>query len=309
MEKIVCNLCGSNNYKQFLIREDLNLFIEGQFQLVQCTKCGLVYQNPRPTPAEIFKYYSDNYNQYNIAVEDEKNILVKLGRCYGLQKRAKVIQQQKKNGKLLDIGCATGDFIVSMQKNHGWQVSGVEPNQRAANYIRDRFEIKVYNSFQNEPSLDDHSFDVVTLWNVIEHLPNPSEALENINRLMTQDGLLVISTPNLNSLNAALFGKYWIGYELPRHLYIFSLETLSPLLAKTGFKVIKTLCLYGEHAAVASSIRFLLRAKHPRRQWSKTVEKLLFSYPVRILFAPYFFITARLLGHCSAPTILAIKNH
>ena len=308
MENVLCNLCGSNKYKPFLVRGDLNLFLEGQFQLVQCKQCGLVYLNPRPSPNEILSYYLNDYDQFNVAVQHEKHILARWGRRYGLEKRGKVILKHKPHGKLLDVGCATGDFLASMQQRTGWQVIGIEPNQQAAQYVREHYKIEVHTDSIEKLSLDDDTFDVVTLWNVIEHLPNPSASLNTINRLLAHDGLLVISTPNLDCPYASLFGKYWIGYELPRHLYVFSLQTLSSLLSKSGFKIIDTLSLYGEYAAVASSIRFWLRAKYNRKRWLNTFEKLLFSYPLRILSAPYFFITTRLLRHCAAPTVLAIKD-
>ena len=138
-------------------------------------------------------------------------------------------------------------------------------------------------------------FDVVTLWNVFEHLLDPRESLREIHRILKGNGLLIMNTPNLDSFDAKLFGRYWIGFELPRHLYIFSENTLTRLLADTGFRMVKRRCLYGSHAALASSFRFWVRANLDSPTLRRMMEELLFLRIVRLLAVPYFFTMDRLL--------------
>lgn len=294
MEFVKCNLCGSDHYKVHLVRGDLNLFLDGEFRLVQCLNCGLIYLNPRPTPDELTALYPDNYDQYNIAVCDEPSLCTRLDRRYGLHKRCRAIMRYKRQGRLLDVGCATGDFLDAMRSYPGWEVYGIELNEYASEYARTRLGLVVKTGTLDSVDFPEHWFDVVTLWNVLEHLPDPLSALKTTHRLLKPGGLLVLNTPNLDSLDARIFGPYWIGYELPRHLYVFSRRTLRALVEKAGFSILKTLCLYGSHAATMSSIRFWLRAKARNAKWREPLEHILFARAFRLMTLPIFFVIDRL---------------
>ncbi|MEM4239244.1 MAG: class I SAM-dependent methyltransferase, partial [Nitrososphaerota archaeon] len=147
---------------------------------------------------------------------------------------------------------------------------------------------------------------VVTLWHTLEHMYNPLDALKKIHLLLKPDGFLIFSTPNLDSLDARLFGQYWIGYELPRHLQVFSYHTLSMLVNKSGFVILDMRCLYGSYAAAASSIRFWMRGKYYNARWRKAMERVLFSLPLRVLASPYFFLIDK-LRLSSAITVTCAK--
>ena len=295
MEYVVCNLCGSNCNHTFLQREDLSLGLGEMFRLCQCDECGLVYLNPRPTREEIAQYYPEEYDQFNPAAENELSLIARWDRRYGLRKRCRAILDFKSSGRLLDIGCATGDFIYTMQRYHGWDVYGVEISPIAARYAREHLGLDVVTGTLEEAQWPAGFFDVVTLWNVFEHLFDPRGSLREIHRILKGNGLLIMNTPNLDSFDAKLFGRYWIGFELPRHLYIFSEGTLTRLLADTGFRVVKRRCLYGSHAALASSFRFWVRANIDNPTLRGIMEELLFLRIVRLLAAPYFFTMDRLL--------------
>jgi len=121
---------------------------------------------------------------------------------------------------------------------------------------------------------------------------------------LNPDGILVFTTPNLDSFDAHFFGKYWIGYELPRHFYVFSTPILIKYLSETRLKLVGSKCLYGEHAAAMSSVRFWLRAKHP--SVSHKLDKVLFMFPMRVLLSPFFFVMDK-LKKSSPITIFAQK--
>lgn len=294
MEFVKCNLCNSTQYKTYLVRNDLNLFLDGEFQLVKCANCGLVYMNPRPTPDELSSLYPDEYDQYTVAVSDEPSRWTYFDRRYGLRKRCRSILRHKRQGRLLDIGCATGDFLDEMRHYPGWEVHGIELSKYASEYARSRLQLTVKTGTLDTVDYPEHSFDVITLWNVLEHLPDPLDTFKKVHRLLKTGGLLVFNTPNLDSLDARIFGPYWIGYELPRHLFIFSRYTLNLLVKKSGFSIVETRCLYGSHAAAMSSVRFWLRAKARNAKWRELLERVLFTRVFRLVTLPGFFIMDQL---------------
>lgn len=301
-DTVNCNFCGSDESEPFLTRGDLNVGVEGDFHLVRCKQCGLVYENPRPALSSWNLIYPDEYDQYTLQSNNEfqKNILYR----YGLQKRLKFIECFKKSGSICDLGCATGDFLREVKFHNNWQGYGVEPNPFASNIAREVGLNVETASFLDNP-FPGMNFDVICMWNVIEHLPDPLGTLHEINKRLNPGGLLVFTTPNLESFDARLFGRYWIGYELPRHFFVFSKTTLLKYLRKTNFTFLDDQCIYGEHAAAISSLRFWLKAKHPKH--IAKLEKLLFSTPIRILLSPVFFITDK-MKKSSPITIIAQKR-
>lgn len=303
MESVQCSLCGSKFYTDYLIRGDLNLFLEGEFHLVQCIECGLVYLNPRPNRSEVISLYPDHYDQFNFNIH-KLGFLTRLDNNYGLRKRCKAVLRHKQCGRLLDVGCATGDFLASMRRYPGWEVYGIELSESASKYARQHLGLAVKTGDLENIDYQENYFDVVTLWHVLEHLYDPLVALKRIHFWLKPGGLLIFSTPNIESWDAYLFGPYWIGYELPRHFQIFSRRTLCKLTDKSGFRILDMRCLYGSHAAAASSFRFWMRAKNFK--WSKMIEKILFSLPFRVMSAPYFFLMDR-LQLSSTLTVTCVK--
>jgi 2-polyprenyl-3-methyl-5-hydroxy-6-metoxy-1,4-benzoquinol methylase len=295
MELISCNLCGSTRYQTHLIGKDLNLYLEGTFHIVECLDCGLVYLNPRPSREEVEAYYPfESYDQYNLPLSSLKSRLTRADRAYGLLKRAKKVSKWKRNGRLLDVGCATGDFLEYMQSYGDWEVYGMDINPKAVRFVREQLDIPVYYGMLGEIGLPSDHFDVVTMWHVLEHVFDPVQTLEEVARILRSDGVFLFQVPQLDSLDAKLFGRYWIGYEIPRHTYIWSQNTLRRLIDATGFCTLETACFYGSYAASASSMRFWLRDNLKYDLVRRLFENLLFSRPMRLAFAPYFFIVDHL---------------
>lgn len=283
---VSCNFCGSTSYVKFFSRGDLNTFLPGIFTLVQCTTCGLVYQNPRPSEKDWEYIYPDEYDQY-VSIPSKMNTLENIFRRYGLLKRIRSIEKYIKKGTLCDLGCSTGEFLFELKDHPGWNVFGIEPSTIASQYAREQ-GLNVYSGTLDENIQNIPEINVLTMWNVIEHLPDPLHTLRMIRSRMSPNGLLVFTTPNLDSFDAKLFGKYWIGYELPRHFYVFSMKTISYLLDAAGFTLLDTKCLFGSHAATMSSLRFWIRSKYPALP--KKAEDILFSPFFRVVLSPFFTI-------------------
>jgi len=138
-------------------------------------------------------------------------------------------------GELLDIGCGNGSFLKWL-KNHGWQVKGVEVNKEAANLCRQK-GIEVFNGELLDASFANKTFDVVTLIQVLEHLPNPSATLREIHRVLKRKGLLIIGVPNFGCFDRRVFNSEWGPLEIPRHLYHFNYITLKKILERNGFQI------------------------------------------------------------------------
>jgi len=286
LEPVVCNLCGSNEYDPYLERMDLYTSLPGVFKMVRCRNCGLIYENPRPTANSWDAIYPPSYGQYNPSAQTQK-LLSRLSRIYGLRKRARFIQRYKKSGSLLDVGCATGDFLEVMANQPGWKVAGIEPHPEASAYARS-LGLDVQTGTLDDLKSDDLRFDVITMWHVIEHLFDPTASLEIINQHLQPGGIVILTTPNLDSLDARLFGRFWTGFELPRHLFLFSTQSMRDLLERTGFQMKDMHCFYGTHAAFMSSVRFWLRRNGKRRE---RLENAFFTLPARIAFAPFFYLS------------------
>jgi SAM-dependent methyltransferase len=298
-EPVVCNLCGASESNTILNRGDLNTTLAGIFTLVRCNNCGLVYQNPRPAKASWGTIYPPEYDQYVLPLQAKKS-LAQYVRQYGLEKRIKFVQKYKSKGRLLDVGCATGDFLQSVSQNPNWEALGLEPNPEASQAARSVGLNVITGSIEDLRSYQ-QSFDVITLWNVIEHLADPKGSLQILNQLLRPGGILVVTTPDIASLDARLFGPYWIGFELPRHFFCFSASTLGDLFKRAGFQTIDRACFYGAHAAFMSSFRFWLRGR-----FHNSNPDFLFSLPVRVLLAPFFFVEEK-LNLSSSMTLIGKK--
>ena len=160
-----CNICGSKEYDFFLRRGDLYTTLPGLFTLVRCKKCGLIYENPRPSYESWDLIYPASYGQYNPSFHTEK-APARFMRKYGLTKRAKFVQKYKPSGVLLDIGCATGDFLEEMQNNAGWEVFGIEPHLEASQYARS-IGLNVQTGTIKDLKTSESKYDAITMWHCI----------------------------------------------------------------------------------------------------------------------------------------------
>lgn len=294
MESVLCNLCGSAQTKLFAIVPDLLLERETvTANLVQCSQCGLVYQNPRPTPAEIGEHYPPEYESYvDHTVQPKRNWLLQQAVEYGTNKRVRFVTRHKRAGRLLDVGCAMGTFLLGMRKQANWTVAGVELNQDVARLASERHGLDIFPGTLEEAAYPDGSFDAVTLWDVLEHLHDPLHGLQEIHRILRDEGIVVVRVPNLASWDAKLFGRYWAGLDAPRHLYIFTPETLTELLAKAGFQVVEHSCAIGSYMTWVLSIRFWLTARGTAPQTKERISRILYHPVARLLTVPLFYLVS-----------------
>lgn len=289
MEFVNCNLCGSNSTRRFM-------HING-FNIVKCKNCSLVYVNPRLKEGKLHGIYNKTYyenpafkdNQlalygYEKYLEDKEDIKATFSR------RLSTINKLSKKGNLLDIGCAYG-FFLEMARANGWKVKGLELSIEAYRFAKNKLKLPVLNITLEKAKFKSNSFDVVTMFDVIEHLPDPKAAIREIRRILKPNGLVVITTPDIGSFAAKILGKNWEEVKRVReHIYFFSKATLAKLLISLNFEVLKTESA-GRYFSVKSAIK---RGKLHHEKIFALIEKfsnLLNLNDKRIYIDPRYKIT------------------
>jgi SAM-dependent methyltransferase len=236
-----CPVCGKERFMEFLKGKDF--FLSGEeFTIVECAGCGFRFTNPRPYGKEISRYYdSPEYISHDAKKSSLFQSIYKTLRKFSVRNKFSIIKKNSYGKSILDIGCGTGEFLNFCQKNN-YTTTGIEPNEKARKYAAANFGLSVYD----ENSLDSFqtdSFDVITMWHVLEHVHNINERLQLIARLLKSGGILVVAVPECNSWDAINYKEFWAAYDLPRHLYHFTQVTLKRLVSKHGLEVVKILPL------------------------------------------------------------------
>jgi SAM-dependent methyltransferase len=294
MERPPCEICGADAPEPVAWRSDLFLGGATVYTMCRCGGCGVVYQHPRPSAATIHHLYPDEeYPEYIPSLVAERP-LRRMVRRYGLRKRCRQVTRYVRVGRLLDVGTSTGDFAWEMGRAPGWAALGIDISRGAVAYGRDEAGVDGAVAVLNDAPFADGSFDAITMWNVFEHVYDPRRVIAEAARLLRPGGVLVLTHPNLASLDRRLFGHTWIGYELPRHIYLYPDGLLRELMAEHGLAEVERSCLYGSHAATATSLMFLVERALGRGRAAELIRRALLSLPARVLCAPYFLILDRL---------------
>jgi 2-polyprenyl-3-methyl-5-hydroxy-6-metoxy-1,4-benzoquinol methylase len=242
-ENVKCNLCGSSSYSviyeaRYDLEKDFDLVDKYRAsgdemlidRVVKCSKCDLIYISPRPKPELILKGYSEGTDNTFVSQADarEKTFYDSL----------KIIEKYApKKGHILDVGTAGGSFL-SAAKKRGWQVDGCEPNKWMGEWGNKRYGLKIKQGTLFDQKYNKQYFDTVTLWDVIEHTPDPSKVLAECNRILVSSGILVINYPDIGSWIARILKRKWL-FLISVHLYYFNRKTIKKMLAKNGFEIVK----------------------------------------------------------------------
>lgn len=277
----LCHLCGQNSFKA--------LYHIDNFQVIRCRQCGLTTTS-LPVNRSILEqtytsdYYRSRHDYYfnNCVINqdiDRDNTNIRDFR-HGLD----LIAQYKRCGKLLDVGCALGVFLA-LARESGWDTYGVDISEFAAAFARDELGLRTFSGELQDLDFDGRCFDVITLWDVLEHFPDPSHQLKQVYRLLADDGIVFINTPNEDGL-LRLLGKILyrasggaISYPVRKlyhefHLYYFSPQTFLQLLEHNGFSLVHL------------EKRCIPTPKARGRKWERVLVKLM-SWPERLLNKEY----------------------
>ena len=243
-ENVTCPICENvQDGKLFLTCSDRfhNPKLR-KYNLRKCNGCGLISLNPRPRCSDLDKHYcAEDYDPF-LSIKQSRSVLDRIyssSRSWTLKWKKNLVAKLAANrAKILDVGCGTGEFLDRLAPD--FAVEGTEPEPDAARWAREKLGLKVHTGYLAEISLEYEQFDLVTLWHVLEHIPDPVQELQIINKILAQDGKLLIALPNIGSIDAGIYKSCWIALDAPRHLWHFTSKTLGALAQKCGFSLVQT---------------------------------------------------------------------
>jgi 2-polyprenyl-3-methyl-5-hydroxy-6-metoxy-1,4-benzoquinol methylase len=263
----ICFDCGASG---FTIQENVKEpdgRISGDWAFRQCSNkdCGLVWLDPAPLETELWKAYTSYHTHTRDASgKMEKSLLSLFNRLVrlvllplwlgnGLRREMRYLRfmtlEHEPAGRLLDVGCGAGRLLNRMRKR-GWEVEGIDFDPQATSKVAARYGIKTHVGDLVACHLPDAFFDAITMSQTIEHLYDPRLTLAECMRILKPGGKLIMTTPNINSVGAAEFGRWWRGWEAPRHLHMFSVDTLVRLTQKAGFEIIEARSYSADSAGI-----------------------------------------------------------
>lgn len=232
-----CPLCDGSALERNLTCVDH--YVSGEaFYLCRCADCGFLFTQDFPVEEEIGRYYEAvDYVSHTDTHKGMVNKLYHRVRNYMLGRKARLVEHATygKKGRLLDVGTGTGYFPNTM-RNRGWQVEAVEKSPQARAFAKQHFNLDIKpDSALPDGEWPKGSFEVITLWHVMEHLQHLNETWDRLYDLLTEEGVLVVAVPNCSSYDAEKYGAYWAAYDVPRHLWHFTPVTMQQFASKHGF--------------------------------------------------------------------------
>lgn len=235
-------MCSSD--KQILCLATQDFFLTNEhFSIYECKDCGHIFTNPQPSESDLALFYnSDQYLSHKEYPETPVEKLYAFIRRINLNTKYHQATNELNLGNVLDYGCGRGDFL-HLAKEKGWNTLGVEIDADARRYANERNGVKVFSPSE-ESQIREGQMNLVTMFHVLEHIADLHSALAKCNRWLTNDGRLVLALPNPQSFDANYYGKYWAGWDVPRHLHHFSKQSLIHLISQHGFRIQKIYPMY-----------------------------------------------------------------
>jgi len=230
---------NNNNLEQFLSCKDYTVSGE-TFAILIDKESEFLITTPRPNDDDLGKYYeSENYISH---ADTKKSFIDKIYqsvRNITIKQKVKLINTfDQTNRSILDIGVGTGDFLSACE-NANWQVKGVEPNGKARTIAKSKLKDTASEIYENIENLKAATFDVITMWHVLEHVPNLTDYISTLKKLLKPNGTLVIAVPNFKSYDALYYKEYWAAFDVPRHLWHFSQTAIQKLFQPESMKIVR----------------------------------------------------------------------
>jgi SAM-dependent methyltransferase len=215
------------------------------FQIAECGSCSLRFTQDVPGIEAISPYYkSESYISHTNTTKGIVNRIYQFVRKRTMTRKRNLVENSTgvNRGKLLDLGSGVGSFVNEM-KQHGWQVTGLEPDPDARNTAKKVYDLDLGDTDEFY-KLSPGNFDAITMWHVLEHVHDLSPYIQQLRSILKDNGRLLIAVPNYTSLDAKEYGEFWAAYDVPRHLYHFSPKSIQVLMERNGLKVFEYLPMW-----------------------------------------------------------------
>ncbi len=239
-----CPICADSSLSHIILECKDRLTVKSQtvFTLRKCKECGLVILSPQLDNESLhLAYEADGYDPFQSLQSPASffDHIYRLARDFTLTWKKNLIAKLITPGsRLLDGGCGTGEFLNHLKSDY--QVEGYEPERKVAMWVQQVHQLKIHAGNSSDLPADLEKFDIITLWHVLEHVPDPAAELNLLNKLLNPGGKVLIAVPNITSADSMIYGSNWVALDAPRHLWHFSLKQIDALAGKTGFKLQKT---------------------------------------------------------------------
>lgn len=231
-DTVPCPICGGTAFTPICRAKDYEYQLPGTFHVSECVGCKVIVQNPRPPFSEIMRYYTEVYEPFRAMgsslVQRVRDRVLNRPRLKRYERRI------GPEGRVIDIGCGIGTHIAELRRNSRWTVSGVEPAADAAQIGIDA-GLDIVPRVLEEAGLPSDRYDMAIMNHVLEHLPEPHGTVAEVWRILKPGGWFVGEIPTPGCIERSLFGRYWGGYHLPRHLTYFRAPQLERFLTDAGF--------------------------------------------------------------------------
>lgn len=257
-----CPICGTCSASRYCRGPDYNWGIPGLFTYVRCLGCGLIYQCPVPASETLMALYPADYGTPMIVDAQEREQKIDMPAHRTREQYIRSILPRP--GVVLDIGCGPGYFLESMRRQ-GWGVHGVESSGTHVAYARTLLQTdQVYHQRWPSALPSGLRVDLVVMVHVLEHFPDPVGALHAAQAVLNPGGVLMIETPNIQSWPARIFGSYWVTLDAPRHLALYSQQTLARCVKQAGFAVSRLVTDSPSTMEYTESLRYALGRRQQR---------------------------------------------
>lgn len=228
-----CQICNSTNFSKITKTRDFSTSGE-EFVIVKCEDCEFLFTNPRIEEENIGEYYkSDKYISHTNSDKGLFNFLYQTVRKHAIKTKTKLLLNSVDTTKHLDIGCGTGEFLNSCKKKN-IECVGIEPSEIARSKAIKNYNLDV-KSDTNLNQFSEERFDSVSMWHVLEHVYDLNKTIENLNRIIRKDGVLIVALPNHKSFDAKNYKNYWAAWDVPIHVNHFCPKTITKLMSKYNF--------------------------------------------------------------------------
>lgn len=243
-----CQICGSEKTNKIFSSPNVHgrqILGKGkEFDIFKCQNCGGVFLgNFQLGSQDLLKYYGKDYYKDSLKYGNKLlQLLIKISEKYSFWRKQRLIlsyfSNRKSKVKILDVGCGEGKFLANLNPQK-FEAMGVEISKEASRICQKK-GLKIINDDFSKADFEEEKFDVITLWHVLEHLNNPVEVIEKIGSLLTRNGILIIATPNTESLGFKLGRENWYHLDTPRHLVLYNMESFKKLCKEVNMKVVAT---------------------------------------------------------------------